>query len=58
MLSVGGLAEALGVHVSSVRAWVFQGHLRPDARTAGGHARFGPLTVRRLRRELSRRRAA
>ena len=38
-LSLGEVAELLGVHPSTVRNWADQGHL-PVYRTRGGHRRF------------------
>lgn len=38
-LSLGDVAEMLGVHTSTVRGWADSGHL-PVHRTQGGHRRF------------------
>jgi len=38
-LSLGGVAELLGVHPSTVRSWADEGRL-PVHRTQGGHRRF------------------
>jgi excisionase family DNA binding protein len=38
-LSLGDVAELLGVHTSTVRGWADRGHL-PVHRTQGGHRRF------------------
>lgn len=38
-LSLGEVADMLGVHPSTVRAWANEGHL-PVHRTQGGHRRF------------------
>ncbi|MCU0485855.1 MAG: helix-turn-helix domain-containing protein [Anaerolineales bacterium] len=38
-MSLGEVAEMLGVHTSTVRAWANEGHL-PVHRTQGGHRRF------------------
>jgi excisionase family DNA binding protein len=38
-LSLGEVADLLGVHPSTVRSWADQGHL-PVHRTQGGHRRF------------------
>ena len=38
-LSLGDVAEMLGVHTSTVRGWADRGHL-PVHRTQGGHRRF------------------
>ena len=38
-LSLGDVAELLGVHTSTVRSWADRGHM-PVHRTQGGHRRF------------------
>jgi len=48
-VSSGELAEALGVDDRTVRKWIEDGQVTPDARTIGGHARFFPSTVEKLR---------
>ncbi len=49
LVSSGVLARELGVTVRTVQHWVADGLIEPDARTAGGHARFD---VARVRAEL------
>lgn len=51
-LTTTQLAEQLGVAPSTVRVWIWRGVMRPDARTPGGHARFRPSTVDKIRRRM------
>lgn len=47
------LAEKLGVDERTIRRWISDGRVVPDARTLGGHARFAPSSVEKLRRLLA-----
>jgi excisionase family DNA binding protein len=49
-ISAGELAEALGVDDRTVRKWIEDAQVVPDARTLGGHARFFPSTLEKLKR--------
>lgn len=39
-LSIGQAAAALGISVSTLRRWEFEGFLTPSFRTVGGHRRY------------------
>ncbi|MPY40647.1 MerR family transcriptional regulator [Streptomyces phyllanthi] len=49
MLSIGELAEHAGVTVKTVRFYSDRGLLPEAARSTGGHRRYGPEAVERLR---------
>ncbi|MPY59540.1 MerR family transcriptional regulator [Streptomyces spongiae] len=49
MLSIGELAERAGVTVKTVRFYSDRGLLPEAARSAGGHRRYGPEALDRLR---------
>src|SRR5689334_9730408 len=49
MLSIGELAERAGVTVKTVRFYSDRGLLPEAARSAGGHRRYGPEALERLR---------
>ena len=40
LLTIGELAESLGVSVGTLRRWDRNGSLKPQLRTAGGHRRY------------------
>ncbi|MGX5695752.1 heavy metal-responsive transcriptional regulator [Agromyces soli] len=48
-LTIGGLAEAAGVAVSTVRFYERQGLVEPDERSPGGYREYEPEAVRRVR---------
>ncbi len=50
LLSVGEVAEHLGVPASTLRTWERRYELGPSARSAGGHRRYDPSDVDRLER--------
>ena len=47
--TIGQLARAAGVPVSTVRYYERAGLLRPDARTGGNYRAYGPSSLARLR---------
>ncbi|MFJ6751514.1 MULTISPECIES: MerR family transcriptional regulator [unclassified Streptomyces] len=49
MWSIGELAEHAGVTVKTVRFYSDRGLLPEDARSSGGHRRYGPAALDRLR---------
>ncbi|MGR8008646.1 helix-turn-helix domain-containing protein [Streptomyces hypolithicus] len=49
MLSIGELAEHAGVTVKTVRFYSDRGLLPEAARSSGGHRRYGPEAIERLR---------
>ncbi|MER7399775.1 MerR family transcriptional regulator, partial [Streptomyces sp. NPDC000151] len=49
MWSIGELAEQAGVTVKTVRFYSDRGLLPEAARSAGGHRRYGPEALDRLR---------
>jgi excisionase family DNA binding protein len=50
LLSVGEVAEQLGVPASTLRTWERRYELGPSARSAGGHRRYNAADVDRLER--------
>jgi DNA-binding transcriptional MerR regulator len=48
-LTIGGLADAAGVAVSTVRFYERQGLVEPDERSPGGYREYAPDAVRRVR---------
>lgn len=48
-LTIGGLARAAGVAVSTVRFYERQGIVEPDERSSAGYRWYTPETVRRVR---------
>ena len=50
LLSVGEVAEKLGVPASTLRTWERRYELGPSARSAGGHRRYDAADVERLQR--------
>jgi len=53
LLTTGEVAELLAVSPRTVDRWAEQHLLPVRARTLGGHRRYDPETVERLRRELT-----
>jgi DNA-binding transcriptional MerR regulator/quercetin dioxygenase-like cupin family protein len=54
-LTIGAVAEAVGVSAQTLRVWEAQGLLEPD-RTAGGQRRYSPDHLERARQILEMRR--
>lgn len=50
LLSVGEVAERLGVPASTLRTWERRYELGPSARSAGGHRRYDASDIERLER--------
>jgi MerR family copper efflux transcriptional regulator len=48
-VTIGGLADAAGVAVSTVRFYERQGLVEPDDRSPGGYREYAPDAVRRVR---------
>jgi excisionase family DNA binding protein len=53
-LTVGDVARMLDVSPETLRHWIRQGRVRPDARTLGGHARFSRESAEKLARHCVR----
>ncbi|MBO0855694.1 MAG: MerR family transcriptional regulator [Nocardia sp.] len=55
-LTVGELAQRIGVHAATLRAWEVQGILRPERDRATGYRQYGPDAVRdaEIARQLRR----
>jgi excisionase family DNA binding protein len=53
-LSAHQAAERLAVSPKTITRWAKQGHL-PHLRTLGGHRRYDPEVIERLRRQLTHR---
>ena len=50
-ISIGTAAAMLGVCVNTLRVWHVNGTLVPRFRTAGGHRRYDPADIARLRQD-------
>lgn len=50
LLSVGEVAEVVGVPASTLRTWERRYELGPSARSAGGHRRYDAVDIERLQR--------
>jgi MerR family transcriptional regulator, light-induced transcriptional regulator len=53
VLTVGAVAHRLGVAVATLRSWDRRYGLRPSAHSAGGHRRYTPDDLERLRRMVA-----
>lgn len=53
VLTVGAVAHRLGVAVPTLRSWDRRYGLRPSAHSAGGHRRYTPDDLERLRRMVA-----
>ena len=54
LLTSGELAKELGVSLRTVQRWVADGAIEPEFRTAGGHGRYDPESVREQLERLQR----
>ena len=46
MLSIASAAQCLGVAISTLRRWDYEGFFSPDFRTIGGHRRYSISTLK------------
>jgi len=51
LVCIGNAASVMGVAVSTMRRWDYEGRLRPDCRTLGNQRRYNLISLQRMFRK-------